>query len=161
MPNIINNPVSEVFRRWSDGVKEVVGDSNYSMDTSQTIASNKKKYARLLLMGNPTLKCDLNGNECATTLSFQAESYASGTKALSKVYEIDEISHVAMVSMGFRRTYGAELTNNADGSIKRLISRYSRVYTGYLPSKITDEPLQDSEGFNLYDDDNNQITVLI
>lgn len=37
-----------------------------------------------------------------------------------------------MIGMGFRRTYGPELMGNADDSIKRLVSRYTRIYTGQL-----------------------------
>lgn len=48
------------------------------------------------------------------------------------MYQIDDASHKAMVSMGFQRTYGPEQQQNADNSIKRVISRYSRVYTGEL-----------------------------
>ncbi len=83
------------------------------MEKSQTIASGKTKYARLFMMGNPTQSTSLEGHECATVLSFQTESYASGTKALSTAYEIDSKSHQAMISMGFRRTYGPEEVANS------------------------------------------------
>lgn len=132
MPDVVKNPVSDVFERWSKAIEPVVGKGNYAMDKSQTIASTKKTYARLLMLGNPTYRGDLEGDECATTASFQTESYSSGTKALSKAYEIDNASHEAMVDMGFRRTYGPEPQNNSDDSIKRVISRYSRIYTGQL-----------------------------
>jgi hypothetical protein len=132
MPDIINNPVSEVFSRWSKDIQPTVGKGNFSMEKSQTIATDKKKYARLFLMGNPTQSSSLDGSECATVLSFQVESYASGTKALSTAYEIDSKSHQAMISMGFRRTYGPEEVANSEKSFKRIISRYSRIYTGQL-----------------------------
>ena len=92
MPDVVKNPVSDVFERW----KATIGD------------------------------------ECATTPSFQSESYATGSKASSKAYEIDDASHKAMVGMGFRRIYGPVRQNNADNSIKRVVSRYSRIYTGTL-----------------------------
>lgn len=132
MPDTINNPVSEVFSRWSKDIQPTVGKGNFSMEKSQTIASGKTKYARLFMMGNPTQSTSLEGHECATVLSFQTESYASGTKALSTAYEIDSKSHQAMVGMGFRRIYGPVRQNNADNSIKRVVSRYSRIYTGTL-----------------------------
>ena len=132
MPDVVKNPVSDVFERWSKEIELIVGKGNYSMDKSQTIASTKKTYARLLMLGNPTANSDLEGDECATTPSFQVESYASGTKALSKAYEIDDVSHKAMVGMGFRRTYGPKTQNNAEDNIKRVVSRYSRIYTGTL-----------------------------
>jgi hypothetical protein len=132
MPDTINNPVSEVFSRWSKDIQPTVGKGNFSMEKSQTIATDKKKYARLFLMGNPTQSSSLDGSECATVLSFQTESYASGVKALSTAYEIDSKSHEAMISMGFRRTYGPEEVANSEKSFKRIISRYSRIYTGQL-----------------------------
>lgn len=132
MPDVVKNPVSDVFERWGNAIEPVVGKGNFSMDNSQTIASTKKAYAKLLMLGNPASRSDLEGDECATIPSFQSESYASGTKALSKVYEIDNVSHKAMTDMGFRRAYGPVLQNNADNSIKRVVSRYSRIYTGTL-----------------------------
>lgn len=132
MPETVKNPVVDVFQRWGKEVEPVVGKGNYSMERSQTIASGKKTYARLFMMGNPTSRSDLEGDECATIPAFQVDCFASGTKALSKLYEIDDVSHKAMVEMGFRRTYGPELTGNVDDSIKRVVSRYNRVYTGTL-----------------------------
>lgn len=132
MPTVIYPPVEETLLRWSKIVGAFVGKGNYSMEKSQTIATDKKKYARLFLMGNPTQSSSLDGSECATVLSFQTESYASGVKALSTAYEIDSKSHQAMISMGFRRTYGPEEVANSEKSFKRIISRYSRIYTGQL-----------------------------
>lgn len=102
------------------------------MDESQTIASTKKTYARLFLLGSPTVRSNLEGDECATMPSFQVESYASGAKGSSKAYDIDAVIHETMVGMGFRRTYGPVKQSNADNSIKRVVSRYSRIYTGTL-----------------------------
>ena len=130
MPETIKNPVSDVFEHWKTAMEAKIGVGNCSMDSSSLIA--KAPYARLQLMSNPGYRWDLEGNENATTLSFQAESFADGQKALTKVYDIDDVSHKAMASMGFRRTYGPELIENADKSIKRVVSRYSRVYTGFL-----------------------------
>lgn len=132
MITTIEPPVLEVFERWRKAVEPTVGKGNFSMEKSQTIASGKTKYARLFMTGNPTQSTSLEGHECATVLSFQTESYASGTKALSTAYEIDSKSHQAMVSMGFRRTYGPEEVANSEKSFKRIISRYSRIYTGQL-----------------------------
>lgn len=121
-----------MFSRWLRAIEPVVGKGNYSMDESQTIASTKKTYARLFLLGSPTARSNLEGDECATMPSFQVESYASGAKGSSKAYDIDAVSHETMVSMGFRRTYGPVKQSNADNSIKRVVSRYSRIYTGTL-----------------------------
>lgn len=128
----VDNPVSKVYSIWSAAVENKVGKGNYSMSQSGTLASNKTKYARIFMMGNPGNAWDLEGDECATMPSFQVDSFAKGTKALSEVYAIDDVSHKAMVGMGFRRSYGPELLENSDSIIKRVVSRYSRVYTGQL-----------------------------
>lgn len=128
----VDNPVSKVYSIWSMEIEKKVGRGNFSMSQSGTLASNKTKYARIFMMGNPGNSWDLEGDECATMPSFQVDSFAKGTKALSEVYDIDDVSHKSMVSMGFRRTYGPELIENSDNTIKRVVSRYSRVYTGQL-----------------------------
>lgn len=132
MPITVDNPVSKVYERWSEEVQKIVGAGNFSMSQSGTLASGKTKYARIFLMGNPGAAWDLSGNESATTPSFQVDSFASGTKALSMVYDIDAASHKVMTELGFRRNYGPELLENADSAIKRVVSRYSRIYTGQL-----------------------------
>ncbi len=128
----VDNPVSKVYAIWSKAIEKKVGRGNYSMSQSGTLASNKTKYARIFMMGNPGNRWDLEGDECATIPSFQVDSFAKGTKALSEVYAIDDVSHKAMIGMGFRRSYGPELLENADSTIKRVVSRYSRIYAGQL-----------------------------
>lgn len=128
----VDNPVSKVYSIWSAAIEKKVGRGNFSMSQSGTLASNKTKYARIFMMGNPTRDGDLEGDECSTIPAFQVDSFAKGTKALSEVYAIDDVSHKAMVGMGFKRNYGPELLENADSTIKRVVSRYSRVYTGQL-----------------------------
>ncbi len=113
-------------------MEKIVGKGNFSMERSGTLASNKEKYARIFLMGNPGTAWDLAGDECATISSFQVDSFAKGPKALSAAYEIDDASHKVLTACGLRRGYGPELIENADSTIKRVVSRYSRVYTGYL-----------------------------
>lgn len=132
MPITVDNPVSKVYERWGAEISKVVGAGNFSMSQSGTLASGKTKYARIFLEGNPTRRSDLEGNECATEPAFQVDSFASGTKALSIVYDIDDASHKAMRKMGFNRTYGPTLIENIDSNIKRVVSRYSRIYTGQL-----------------------------
>ena len=128
----VDNPVSKVYSIWSASIEKKVGKGNFSMSQSGTLASNKTKYARIFMMGNPGNAWDLEGDECATMPSFQVDSFAKGTKALSEVYAIDDASHKAMVGMGFKRSYGPELIENSDSTIKRVVSRYSRIYTGQL-----------------------------
>ena len=132
MPTTLGNPIDKIFNRWSALIEKTVGKGNCSMEDSATLASSKAKYATLKLLGNPTTNSDLEGDECATTISFQTDCYAKETKGASIAYSIDSASHAAMLSMGFRRTYGAELIASTDSKIKRVVSRYSCIYTGKL-----------------------------
>ena len=43
----IKNPALEVFKKWSEKVKNVVGEGNYAMERSESVAPGKKKYARI------------------------------------------------------------------------------------------------------------------
>ena len=126
----VDNPIGKIFERWSAAVETEVGAGHYSTDVSLT--EIKTPYARLLFMGMPFTNGDLEGNEASVELDVQIDCFASGDKSLSKVYQIDAVSHQAMRDMGFRRTYGPELMRNADESIKRTVSRYTTIYTGYL-----------------------------
>lgn len=117
--------VDTIYSVWSGAVKTKVG-KNLSMENSEIV--NKLPYASCYFMGFPTSASDLEGDECAVTPTVQIDVYANGQKGVTEVYEIDEVSHRAMVGMGFRRTFGPELIKNLqNNNIKRLTSRYSRV----------------------------------
>ena len=125
----VDNPVEKVFKRWSEEAAKPICGKNYSMDMSKIPATFP--YMRMMYMGGITTRTDLDGNECAANISFQIESFADGSNSLSKVYKMDESSHRCMVGMGFRRNYH-NLIENSDNKIKRVVSRYSLVYTGQL-----------------------------
>lgn len=124
----LSNPVATIYAAWKEAMVAVVGSGHVSADMSSTAASTP--YARIFLMQNPTEDTDLEGNECATTISFQTEIFTSGMMALDKAYEYDAVSHATMIGLGFRRTYGASIIENADSNVKRLVSRYSMLFTG-------------------------------
>lgn len=128
MSEALNNPVEDFYKAWKNAMKTAIPVDKISSDMASTAASTP--YARMFLMQNPTADSDLEGNECATDISFQVEIFTSGNKALDKAYAYDAVSHQAMISLGFRRTYGASLIDNADSNVKRLVSRYSMLYTG-------------------------------
>lgn len=90
MPEILKNPISEIYKHWNKAIEPVVGKGNFSMDRSQTLASGKKTYARLYMLGNVLTEGDLEGDECATVPTVQIECFATGTDPLAKVYQIDE-----------------------------------------------------------------------
>lgn len=122
----IQDPWEEVFLEWGEAVKPIVGE-NYSADNTTTVA--KFPFARLLLTGAPTADMDLYGNETAIQLAFTVESFAMGNGALTLARKIDAASHAAMISMGYRRTYGPSVIENIDSNIKRIVSRYIGLYT--------------------------------
>lgn len=128
MPQIIKNPTEKVFEIWKTKMEKVV--DGLSMEPSEKVY-NGKSYARLLYLGSVIAESDLEGDECAVRIDFQTECFYSGYKALTAVYEIDEISRQAMIDMGFRCTYQS-LVENINENIKRVVSRYSRLYAGKL-----------------------------
>lgn len=116
--------VENTFTTWGKAVSAEVGD-NYSMENSATVS--KLPYASMYFQGIPTSGSTLEGGEAAVTPSVQIDIYTNGQRALTKAYEIDEVSHAALLSLGYTRSYGPELIQNVDPSIKRLTSRYSRL----------------------------------
>ena len=126
----LDNPRVSLWSAWKAPMVELLGEKNVSNDISSTVA--KTPYARMTVMGNPTADSNLDGDECATTLNVQCETFTSGQKAMSKAYDIDAVSHATMIGLGFQRTFGPELVENEETNIKRIISRYSRVFTGYF-----------------------------
>lgn len=129
MPDTVKNPYTSVFDRLGADVIEAVGD-NFSMSDSQTPA--KFPYIQLQYLGAPKVAGDLEGDECATSPSFQIDCYDNSVLAGDKVWELDDICHKAMTNMGFERTYQQPVPN-ADPTIKRVTSRYiRRVFTGKL-----------------------------
>lgn len=120
----IQGIIEKTFSAWGEAISTEVGD-NYSMENSATVS--KLPYASMYFMGLPTSESTLEGGEAAVTPSVQIDIYTNGQRALTKAYEIDEVSHSALLSLGYTRSYGPELIQNVDPSIKRLTSRYSRL----------------------------------
>lgn len=116
--------IENTYTKWSEAISEKVGD-NYSMENSSIVSV--MPYASLYFLSVLGNSYDLEGDEGAVMPTLQVDIYTNGQRALTKAYEIDEISHSALVGMGYRRTYGCELIQSTDPSIKRLVSRYSRV----------------------------------
>lgn len=116
--------VENTFTTWGKAVSAEVGD-NYSMENSAIVS--RMPYASMYFQGLPTSGSTLDGGEAAVTPSVQIDIYTNGQRALTKAYEIDEVSHAALLSLGYTRSYGPELIQNVDPSIKRLTSRYSRL----------------------------------
>ena len=118
--------INTVYDTWSDAISKTAVKKNYSMENSTIVA--KIPAATLHFQGLPTTDGDLKGNEASVTPTIQVDIYTKGQKALTQAYEIDDVSHETLVrNFGFRRSYGPELIQSTDPSIKRLTSRYTRL----------------------------------
>lgn len=117
--------VVSVYSNWCYALAETKIGENAKLGITQSVAT--MPAAVMLPLGMPTLEQDLDGNETAVLHTTQIEIYANGQRAATDAYKYDEVSHKAMVAMGFKRTYGPEFKSNADNSIKRLLSRYTAV----------------------------------
>ena len=120
----VQSIIETTYAKWAEKMKEKVGN-NYSMEDSGTIS--KFPYCSLFFLGVPGDTYTLEGDEGTVIPTLQVSVYTTGQKALTKAYEIDNVSHETLVRLGYRRSTGPELDMNTDPSIKRLISRYSRV----------------------------------
>lgn len=123
----VQSIIETTYAKWAEKIKEKVGN-NYSMEDSGTIS--KFPYCSLFFLGVPGDTYTLEGDEGTVIPTLQVSVYTTGQKALTKAYEIDNVSHETLVRLGYRRSTGPELDMNTDPSIKRLLSRYVRVW-GY------------------------------
>ena len=120
----IKTIIETTYAKWGEEISKKIGD-NYSMENSSVVSV--MPYASLYFLGVPGNSYDLEGDEGTVMPTLQVDIYTNGQRALAKAYEIDEISHSTLIGMGYRRIYGCELIQSTDPSIKRLVSRYSRV----------------------------------
>lgn len=118
--------INTIYAAWGKAISKTAVKDNYSMENSTVVA--QIPAATLYFTGLPTTDSDLEGNEASVTPTVQVDIYTKGQRALSQAYEIDNVSHETLVrSFGFRRSYGPELIQSTDPSIKRLVSRYQRI----------------------------------
>ena len=128
--------INTVYAAWAEAISKTAVKDNYSMENSTVVA--QIPAATLYFTGLPTTDSDLEGNEASVTPTIQVDIYTKGQKALSEAYDIDDVSHETLVrNFGFRRSYGPELIQSTDPSIKRLTSRYTRVLG--LQEKLLDQ----------------------
>ena len=127
--------INTIYAAWVKSISKTDVKNNYSMENSTVVA--QIPAATLYFTGLPTTDSDLEGNEASVTPTVQVDIYTKGQRALSQAYEIDNVSHETLVKrFGFRRSYGPELIQSTDSSIKRLTSRYTRLVG--LEDKITE-----------------------
>lgn len=122
----VSELIDNVFANWGEAISKTSVKNNYSMENSTVVA--ELPAATLYFQGIPTTDSDLEGNEASVTPTVQVDIYTKGQRALSQAYQIDEVSHSVLNGVyGFRRSYGPELIQSTDPSIKRLVSRYQRI----------------------------------
>lgn len=133
MVNVVKNPLEDVSGLLKQAVApEHIKEENFYVDENDIIAGFPA--VRLLYLGGPLYDGDIEGDECATTISFQVESYATGPNKLvaqKSAWDLDAVCHGLMTDLGFRRSY-QNLVSTNDSNVKRVVSRYSRIYTGEL-----------------------------
>ena len=118
--------INTVYAAWAEAISKTAVKDNYSMENSTVVA--EIPAATLYFTGLLTTDSDLEGNEASVTPTAQVDIYTKGQRALTQAYEIDDVSHETLVKkFGFRRSYGPELIQSTDPSIKRLVSRYTRL----------------------------------
>lgn len=118
--------INTIYATWGKAISKTAVKDNYSMENSTVVA--QIPAATLYFTGIPTTDSDLEGNEASVTPTVQVDIYTKGQRALSQAYEIDEVSHGVLNGVyGFIRSYGPELIQSTDPSIKRLVSRYQRI----------------------------------
>ena len=126
----IKNPAIEVSDILKNELKSYIGD-NFYVDINDTIALFPA--VRVLYLGGVLTDGTLEGSESAMNISLQTESFATGqgVEAQKKVWELDDIVHQILVNLCFRRSYNS-LVETTNSNVKRVVSRYSRIYTGQL-----------------------------
>ena len=118
--------INTIYAAWGKAISKTAVKDNYSMENSTVVA--ELPAATLYFIGLPTTDSDLEGNEASVTPTAQVDIYTKGQRALTQAYEIDAVSHSVLNGIyGFRRSYGPELIQSTDPSIKRLTSRYARL----------------------------------
>lgn len=106
---------------------------NISLEKSAEIA--KFPYIHFQLLGAPTSHSDLEGDECAVNISFQLDCYSN--VSASDAYRISEESHKVLKGILMcDRNFGPEFLKNADSAIRRVTSRYSRIFTGEFTKEL-------------------------
>ena len=122
----VSEIVNTIYAAWVKSISKTDVKNNYSMENSTVVA--QIPAATLYFTGLPTTDSDLEGNEASVTPTAQVDIYTKGQRALTQAYEIDAVSHSVLNGIyGFRRSYGPELIQSTDPSIKRLTSRYTRL----------------------------------
>lgn len=116
--------IENVFEAWATALSNTdIGDNVYMERPDGDICF---PCASMLPLPSGELGYDLDNAAAGVELSLQIDMFVRETVPLSKLYELNAVSHEALCNMGFRMTACATPEMPQSG-YKRLITRYSRV----------------------------------
>lgn len=118
------NIIKNVFEYWADALSETdIGDRVYMERPAEDITF---PCASLLPLPSGEMGYDLDNAASGIELSIQVDVFVRAETPLSKLYELNAVSHAALVALGFRLT-ASTTPEMPQSGYKRLISRYARV----------------------------------
>ncbi len=118
--DIVNN----VFEVWADALAETeIGNHAYMERPQEEI---QFPCASLLPLPSLDIGYDLDNIAAGIDFYVQVDIFVRDTDKLSKLYELNAVSHEALCGLGFRMTTQASPEMPQSG-YKRLITRYARV----------------------------------
>ena len=125
--------IQSVFNTWATALADTdIGERAYMERPAEDIVF---PCASLLPMPSPETGYDLANQASGIELHLQVDIFVRSTAPLSKLYELQAVSHEALCGLGFRMTTQASPEMPQSG-YKRLITRYSRVI-GYSETITT------------------------
>lgn len=127
--------IQNVFNTWATALADTdIGERVYMERPAEEI---QFPCASLLPLPSNELGYDLANLAGGIELTVQIDIFTRSTAPLSKLYELQAVSHEAMCGMGFRMTTQASPEMPQSG-YKRLITRYSRII-GYSEAISTED----------------------
>lgn len=122
--------IQSVFDVWATALADTdIGNRVYMERPDEDIVF---PCASLFPLPSPEVGYDLANLASGIELSLQVDLFVRSTTPLSKLYELNAVSHNALCGLGFRMTSQASPEMPQSG-YKRLITRYSRII-GYSES---------------------------
>lgn len=126
--------VQSVFDKWADALYDTdIGERVYMEPPEKPV---EFPCASMLPLPSGELGHDLANAAAGVELTVQTEVLVRSDERLSTAMSLNEASHEAMCSMGFRRT--TPTLEMPQSGYKRLISRYTRVI-GYGETISTED----------------------
>ena len=114
--------IENIFEKWADALEDV-GVNAYMERPAEDI---QFPCASLLPLPSGEIGHDLDNSAGGIDLTIQVDIYVRAETPLSKLYELNAVSHETLCGLGFRLT-ASTTPEMPQSGYKRLISRYARV----------------------------------